>query len=102
MHVSVNFNSHVLISTGNWSFKKCYVYFSTIKLAHNGRFLLRIRSTQSSPIKRSGTDRARSAGVVGVVYLSRHRSCFLPEKFGHVQKIRVEIEKPSAREAIGK
>ena len=41
-------------------------------------------------------------GVVGVVYLARHRSGFLPGNVGHVQKIRVEIEKQSAREAIGK
>ena len=43
-----------------------------------------------------------TVGVVGMVYLARHRSGLLPENFWHVQKIRVEIEKPSARETIGK
>ena len=56
------------------------------------------------PIKRSGTGRARSAGVstgvVMMVYLAWHRSGFLPENFGHVQNIRIEIQKPSSRKAI--
>ena len=37
-----------------------------------------------------------------MVYLAGHRSGFLPENFGHVQKLRVEIKKSSAREAIRK
>ena len=62
----------------------------------NGRFPLPIRSTRSS-------DRGLvklTIGVVRVVCLAQHRSGFLPENFGHVRNIRIEIEKPSTQEAI--
>ena len=76
-----------LISSGKATIKSDRHWKPTI---NNGRFPLPIRLTRSSPIKRSGTGRARSTGVVGVVYLARHRSGFLPENFGHVRKLRVD------------
>ena len=44
------------------------------------------RSSDRGLVELAGTGRARSAGVVGVVYLARHRSGFQPKDFGHVQK----------------
>ena len=60
--------------------------FRVVFINSHDMMTVAIRLTRSIPIKQSGTGRARSAGVVGVVYLARHRSGFLPENFGHVQK----------------
>ena len=77
------------------------VYFVNSRSDSYGRFQLPIISIRSSPIKQSGTGRAPSAGVVGVVYLVRHRYGFLPEHFGHVQNSRSQgLEKPSGSDRV--